>query len=164
MASNVLQNYEQLSYGSAGLSMHRAKAVQVIGDAVATHVLTAKEAGSLCLFDSAAGVVYTLPPPVAGMQFTFATVVTITSNSAKVLTDSASTFLTGGAVIMNSGATTGEMFAGNGTTHRSTNGNGSTTGGIIGDRLTFTAISSTVWFVDAVFNGTGTVATPFATS
>jgi len=164
MASNTLQNYEQLSYGGPGLSMHRAKAVQVIGDAVATRTLTAKEAGATCLFDRAAGVVYTLPAPVAGMQFTFITTVTVTSNAAKVITDAATTFVLGGAATLNSGATTGEFFAANGTTHVSINGNGSTTGGIIGDRITFTALSSTVWFVDAVLNTTGTAATPFATS
>lgn len=164
MASNTLQNYEQLSYGPPGLSMHRAKAVQVIGDAAATRTLTAKESGATCLFDSAAGVVYTLPVPVAGMQFTFLTTVTITSNSAKVLTDAATTFVLGGAALANSAATTGEFFAANGTTHRSINGNGTTTGGIIGDRITFTALSSTVWFCDAVINQTGTAATPFATS
>lgn len=164
MASNTLQNYEQLSYGGPGLSMHRAKAVQVIGDAVATRTLTARESGATIQFDRAAGVVYTLPVPVAGMQFTFVTTVTITSNSAKVITDAATTFLTGGVALINSGAATGEFFAGNGTTFVSTNGNGTTTGGIIGDRLTFTALSSTVWFVDGVMNQTGTAATPFATT
>jgi len=162
MASNTKQNYEQLGYGV--LSMQTGKCVQVIGDTVATRTLLADEAGAVCQFDRAAGVVYTLPPPVAGMQFEFITTVTITSNSAKVLTDAATTFLLGGAATLNSGAATGQFFAANGTTHRSTNGNGSTTGGIIGDRLRFTAISSTVWMVDAVLNTTGTAATPFATS
>lgn len=164
MASNTLQNYEQVSYGAPGLSMHRAKAVQVIGDAVATRTLTAKESGALCLFDSAAGVVYTLPPPVAGMTFEFVTTVTITSNSAKVITDASTTFLLGGAALLNNAATTGEAFSANGTTHRSINGNGTTTGGIIGDRIRCTALSSTVWFVDAVMVQSGTAATPFATS
>ena len=164
MASNTIQNYEQVSYGAPSLSMHRAKAVQVIGDAVATRTLLAKEAGATCLFDRAAGVVYTLPAPIAGMQFTFVTTVTITSNSSKVITDAATTFILGGAALVNSGAATGEFFAANGTTHVSINGNGTTTGGIIGDRITFTALSATVWFVDAVINNTGSVATPFATS
>ena len=57
MASSTLQNFEQLSYGAPGLSIHRAKATQVIGDAVATRTLTAKESGATCLFDAAAGVV-----------------------------------------------------------------------------------------------------------
>jgi len=162
MASNTLQNYEQLSYGAPGLSMHRSKAVQVIGDAVATRTLTAKESGAICLFDSAAGVVYTLPTPVAGMQFTFVTTVTRTSNAHKFITGLATEFLLGGVAMLNSAATTGEFFAGNGTSHTNVSMNGTTTGGIIGDRITITALSSTVWFVDGVLNQTGTAATPFA--
>lgn len=143
-----------------GVGQHR----QVIDGVGATRTLAPEESGALCLFDSASGVVYTLPPPVVGMQFEFATKVTITSNSAKVLTDAATTFVVGGAALVNSGAATGQFFAANGTTHRSINGNGTTTGGIIGDRIRFTAISSTLWQVDAVMNQTGTAATPFATS
>ena len=137
---------------------------QVIDGVGATRTLAPEESGALCLFDAAAGVIYTLPAAVVGMQFEFLTKVTITSNSAKVVTDAATTFLVGGAALVNSGAATGQFFAGNGTTHRSTNGNGTTTGGIIGDRLRFTAISTTVWAVDGVMNQTGTAATPFATS
>lgn len=137
---------------------------QVIDAVGATRTLAPEESGALCLFDSAAGVVYTLPAPVVGMQFEFATTVTITSNSSKVLTDAATTFVVGGAALVNSAATTGEFFAANGTSHRSINGNGTTTGGVIGDRIRFTAISSTKWQVDAVMNQTGTAATPFATS
>ncbi len=164
MASSTLQNFEQLSYGAPGLSMHRSKAVQVIGDAVSTRTLTAKEAGATCLFDRAAGVVYTLPAPVIGMEFTFLTTVTVTSNAAKVITDAATTFLLGGVATVNSGAATGQFFAGNGTTHVATSSNGSTTGGIIGDKLVFTALSATQWSVNGVLNTTGTAATPFATS
>lgn len=136
----------------------------VIDGVGATRTLAPDESGSLCLFDSAAGVVYTLPPPVVGMQFEFATKVTITSNSAKVLTDAATTFIVGGVGLQNSGATTGQFFAANGTTHRSVNGNGTTTGGIIGDRYRLTCISSTLWQLDGVMNQTGTAATPMATS
>lgn len=145
-------------------SVQTGLARQVISGVGATYTLGAQESGALCMFDRAAGVVYTLPPPTLGMEFEFATNVTITSNSAKVLTDAATTFVVGGAALLNSGAATGQFFAANGTTHRSINGNGTTTGGIIGDRIKFTAISSTVWAVTAVMNQTGTAATPFATS
>jgi hypothetical protein len=47
---------------------------------------------------------------------------------------------------------------------RSVNGNGTTTGGIIGDRIRVTCISATKWAVDAVMVQSGTAATPFATS
>lgn len=145
---------------AAGLGLHR----QVIDAVGATRTLAPEESGALCLFDSAAGVVFTLPAPVVGMQFEFLTKVTITSNSAKVITDAATTFMVGAAALLNNAATTGEAFSANGTTHRSINGNGTTTGGIIGDRIRVTAISSTLWAVDAVMVQSGVVATPFATS
>lgn len=137
---------------------------QIINAVGATRTLAPEESNALCLFDSAAGVVYTLPAPVVGMQFEFLTSVTITSNSAKVITDAATTFLLGGAALLNNAAATGEAFSANGSTHRSVNGNGTTTGGIIGDRIRVTAVSSTVWAVDAVMVQSGTAATPFATS
>lgn len=164
MASTVRQNFEQLSYNGPALSQHSAQARVIIGDAVATRTLLAKESGALCLFDRAAGVVYTLPSPVIGMTFEFAVTVTITSNSAKFITNLATEFLVGSCVLANTAATTTEGFAANGTTIRSWNGNGTTTGGLIGDRIRVTAISSTQWFVEGLATNTGVVATPFATS
>lgn len=167
MPSNTLQNYEQLSYGAPGLSMHRGQARQVISDAVATRTLLAKESGALCCMDSAAGVVYTLPPASAAMigaTFEFITTVTVTSNAAKVITADAATFLLG-EVLMGSTATASPGgFAANGSTIRALSSNGSTTGGIIGDRYRVTCISATQWFVEGVLIGSGTLATPFATS
>jgi hypothetical protein len=164
MASTTDQSYEQVSYRSPNLSQHTAAARKVISDGVATRTLTIKESGSLCAFDLAAGVVYTLPTPVAGAFFDFITTVTITSNSAKVITNLATEFLVGAAALVNSGATTAQAFAANGTTIRSVNGNGTTTGGIIGDSFRLTAISATQWAVSGVLVNTGTAATPFATS
>jgi hypothetical protein len=164
MADTILQNYEQVCYGAPGLSMHRAKAFPIISSGVATRTLNAKDAGAVCCFDVASGVTYTLPPPVPGMTFTFVTSVTITSGSAKVVTDSATTFLLGAMSLVNNGATTAQAFPANGTTIRSVNGNGTTTGGIAGDTYTLTAISTTQWLVSGVMVNSGTAATPFATS
>lgn len=161
--STTAQNYEQLSYGGAA-SQWRGQHSQVIADAVATRQLTAKEAGALCMIDSAAGVVYTLPTPVAGMIFRFGVSVTRTSNAHKVITNLSTEFITGGVALINSAAATGEFFAADGTTIRALSSNGTTTGGIIGDYYELTAISSTVWFCRGVLNQTGTAATPFATS
>lgn len=132
--------------------------------ATSTRVLAPEESGALCLFDAATGMVFQLPAPVVGLWYEFAVRVTITSNASKVLTDAATTFMVGGAALVNSGATTAQFFAANGTTIRSINGNGTTTGGIIGDRYRVTCISATLWQVDAVMNQTGTAATPFATT
>ena len=69
--SNTLQNFEQLSYGGPGLSIHRAKATQVLA-LTAARTLTAKEAGATVLWDAAAGFTITLPAPVIGMEFDLA--------------------------------------------------------------------------------------------
>ncbi|MCW1958305.1 MAG: hypothetical protein KIH64_007125, partial [Mycobacterium sp.] len=125
----------------------------------------AEESNALCLFDRAAGTVYTLPAPVKGMQFEFRTTVACTSNAHKVITDAATSFLVGS--VMGGSLTvadSGDVFQGNGTTHRAVSMNGSTTGGLIGGSVTFTAISSTVWSVEGDYVGSGTLADPFATS
>jgi hypothetical protein len=144
--------------------MHSGRNRQIIADAVSTRTLVAKESDALCLFDRAAGVVYTLPAPVIGMQFTFAVTVSRTSNAHKIITDAATTFLVGSMLLANTGATTGQGFAADGTTIRAVSSNGTTTGGLIGDRYTVTCISSTQWLVEGTMTQTGTAATPFATS
>ncbi len=137
---------------------------QVIDGVGATRTLAPEESGALCLFDRAAGVVYTLPAPVVGLQYEFQTTVTITSNAAKIITDAATTFLLGTVeMVINTSATTLAAL-GNGTTHRAVSSNGSTTGGVQGDRYMVTAISSTQWVVTGLVSGSGALATPFATS
>ncbi len=163
MASTTAQNFEQVGY-NGGLSQQRGAARAIIGEAVATRTLTAKESGALCLFDRAAGVVYTLPTPVIGMQFEFATTVTITSNAAKVITSAGTEFLLGALDMVIVASATTLAATGNGTTHRAISSNGTTTGGVIGDRYRLTAISSTQWLVDGILSGSGSLATPFATS
>lgn len=165
MGSTVAQNFEQLSYASPGMSQQRAAARQIIGDAVATRQLLPQESGALCLFDRAAGVVYTLPTPVIGMQFEFQTVVTITSNAAKVITKTiASEFILGLVDILIAASATTLAAAFNGTSHVAISMNGTTTGGVIGDRFRVTAISTTQWVIDGVVSGSGSIATPASTT
>jgi hypothetical protein len=147
--------------GSIVPGIHR----QVISEATATRTLLPEESGSLCLFDRAAGVVYTLPAPAVGMHFDFEVSVAVTSNAHKVITDAATTFLLGGVVSGNlTVAASGDVFQANGTTHVAISQNGTDTGGLIGGRLSFTAISSTKWMVSGINIGSGTNADPFATS
>jgi hypothetical protein len=164
MASTVDQNFEQLSYGSPALSQHRAAARKIIADGVATRTLVAKESGSLCLFDTATGVTYTLPPPAIGMFFEFAASVAWSSGVYKFITSATTEFLVGSVSSLNSAAATGEAFLANGTTHRAVSMAGTTTGGFTGDRFRVTAISSTQWLLEGLYSNTGTAATPIATS
>jgi len=164
MTSTVRQNYEQLSFRGPEGAMHTSQAREVISDGVATRTLLNKESGAMCCFDVASGVTYTLPTPVAGMTFEFVTTVTITSGSAKILTNLATEFLLGAVSLVNDAATTAESFLANGTSARSVNGNGTTTGGVAGDCYRIVAISATQWFLSGVMINSGTAATPIATS
>lgn len=165
MASTSADNYEQVSYYAAAMSQHRGYARHIIGDAVATRQLLPVESGALCLMDRAAGVVYTLPTPVIGMQFEFATTVSRTSNAHKIITASITTqFLLGEIFMYTTATASGAGFAADGTTIAALSSNGTTSGGLIGDRYRVTAISATQWLIDGVCVGSGTIITPFATS
>lgn len=164
MASNVLQNYETLSYRGPGLSIHSAAARQVIADGVATRTLTIKESGALCLFDTASGVVYTLPSPVVGAFYDFAATVAWASGTYKFITNLSTEFLVGSVSSLNNAAATGEAFLANGTTHRAVSLAGTTTGGFTGDKFRVTAINSTQWLLEGLYSDSGTAATPIATS
>jgi len=138
---------------------------EVIQSVGATRVLLAEESGSLCLFDDAAGHVYTLPAPVAGMRFEFLVTVAVTSNAHKMITDAGTTLLLGGIIMGDvTVATSGDYFEANGSTHVALSAAGTTTGGLLGERYQVTCISGTQWVIEGVCHGAGTLATPFATS
>lgn len=159
----IATTLEQLGYGSGCVAkgLHR----EVISGVGATRTLKAKESGSLVLFDRAAGIVFTLPPPVLGMEFEFLNVVAITSNAAKIVTDAATTFMVGGIIIADmTVANSGDFFEADGTTIRAISTDGATKGGLLGESFILTALNSTQWGIRGVGHGAGTLATPFATS
>lgn len=135
---------------------------RVTKTAVAT--LTAADSGALCVFNSAAGDIYTLPVPTAGLWFDFVVVVTATSNNQKVITSQATEFLLGTFVQSTDGTYTSALQSANGSSIRAWTGNGSTTGGIKGDWFRVTAISATQWVIWGMGSATGSEATPFAAS
>lgn len=169
--STTDQNYEQLSYSAAKQSQHNARARKVIA-VTADRILQTRESGSLVVFDIASGATVTLPPPVAGMEFEFQVATTITSGSAKILTDSASTFLLGAVLTFTIATASPAGFSFNGSTHRACTMNGTTTGGILGTRIrvvamantSATSTASTQWVIDGAIVGSGVIATPAATS
>lgn len=138
----------------------------VISGSGATRTLNELESGSLCLFDRAAGIVFTLPTtPTPGTYFDFAITTTITSNNGKIITGSATEFLIGSLTSIDTD--TGNAvaaFTGNGSTHIAVTQNGTTTGGVLGTKLRFTCLSATRWMIEGNLLGTGVVATPLATS
>ncbi len=173
-------NSDQLTYNANGTSKIIADTTSaqtltnktlispVISGAVtasvsATPTLTAAQSGGTFLFDRASGVTYTLPAPVVGLNYTFIVTTSITSGSAKVITDAGTTLLIG-SVWETVSAGPGTQFFANGTTHIALTQNGTTTGGLINTIVTFTCISATQWLVDGTVMASGTIATPFATS
>lgn len=160
MASTVAQNYEQLSYGGNACQV-RGHHRQIIGDAVATRILLPKESGAVVLLDIASGT-WTLPTPVIGMNFEFRT--TVTATAQKIVTSAATEFLLGSVQVYTIATASAGGFAANGTTIRSWTSNGTTQGGLAGDRFSVTAISATQWLIEGLLVGSGTIATGFATS
>ena len=61
-------------------------------------------------------------------------------------------------------AQSGDYFEADGSTHVAISAAGTTTGGLLGERYSLTAISTTQWVIHGVCHGAGTLATPFATS
>lgn len=161
----ISANLERLSYGSADGCVATGVHRQVITDAGATRTLLAEESGALCVFERAAGTVFTLPAPVVGMQFEFFCALDVTSNANKVITNSASVFILGGIIMGDvTVAQSGDYFEADGATHVAISADGATTGGLLGERYVLTCVSSTLWAIHGVCHGAGTLATPFATS
>lgn len=135
-----------------------------------TRTLTTANSGSVNLFDSAAGITYTLPVPVVGLNYRFIWTATQTSSAHVVVTDSASTFLLGGVSMFSAtdvtpSSTLGPKFyAANGTTHVKYTSNGTTTGTAIGSWLQVVCVTATQWYVyGTVDSPSGSLATPFST-
>jgi hypothetical protein len=153
---------QQLSIGGTEGCVATGLGVNVISGVGATRTLTQAESGSLCMFDAAAGVVYTLPStPIAGSYFDFAVSVSITSNSAKVITGVATNFIGGGINISSSTAGANDFFVATAASTVFIAADSSTKGGLIGGFFRLTAISTTVWQCQGVLVGSGTLADPF---
>lgn len=163
--ATIPSTLERLNYGAPAGCIATGLHQQVIDGVGATRTLLAEESGALCLFDRAAGVVYTLPTPAVGMYFDFMATVSVTSNAYKTITAAATQFLVGGIGILSlTVAEAGDFFVANGTTHVAISEDGATKGGLVGGRYRVTAISSTQWAITGISVGAGTLADPFATS
>lgn len=134
-------------------------------DQTTTTALTAAQSGSLVLWDAAAGFTITLPTPAIGLTYEFAVATSVTSSNHKLITSSASIFLYGGLVMTEAADTNaglGALF--NGSSHVACTMNGSTTGGLIGTTFSVTCTSATLWLIEGIVAGSGSLSTPAATS
>lgn len=152
--------------GTGGYVKVLGNVSQVVSGSGATVTLTKSQSGSAVLFDRAAGIIFTLPANTPGMWFDFFVTVTITSNAAKVITAAGTELLVG--TIINTDTDSLDAIASwkslVATSNIAVSMDGSTKGGIKGDWLRFTCLNTTTWNVQGLTLGTGTVATPFATS
>lgn len=162
---NDMGYFKGLVVGSSGITNAGPSnaSVTAIGN-VSTYAPTAAQSGGTFLLNRAAGTVVTLPPPVAGLRYTFIVLTSVTSNSYKVITSAGTVFLQGTILVTKASDGTTLAVFGDAATHIAVTMNGTTTGGLVGTRLTFECLNGTEWEVTGTDNGSGTIATPFATS
>jgi len=133
----------------------------------AARTLRADESGAVVVFNAAAGFTTTLPAACDnGTFFEFVIGTTVTSVGLKVITGAATELMVGN--IINTDTDSSDAVASwkslVGTSNISFTLNGTTSGGLIGDRIVVTKVTSTKWQVTGTILATGVVVTPFATS
>jgi len=158
LGTDIEQLGSNVSGGCIAPGLHK----EVTASGAATRTLKADESGGVFLWDGAAGIAYTLPAPVVGMTFVFLVSVSVTSNAHSVVTDAATTFIGGGIQQMIDTTAVSEGQFADPTSDVTISMNGTTTGGLIGTRVVFECISSTVWNCSGLVASSGTLATPFA--
>lgn len=128
----------------------------------ASATLTRSDAGTVCTVNAAAGLTLTLPA-AAGLGDTYDIVVgtTITSNNLIVQVANASDVMAGLCSMAQDAADTVVVFETASTSDTITM-NGSTKGGIKGDRIILKDVSANLWYVTIACSGTGTEVTPFS--
>jgi len=138
----------------------------VISGLTATRSLNENESGSTIALDRAAGIVLTLPAAcTTGTWYEFVVNTSVTSNSYKVITGAGTELLIGEVISIDTDTSNAvAAFTGNGSTHIAVTMNGTTTGGLKGTHFIAKKTSSTQWVIKGSNQGSGTVATPFATS
>ena len=145
-----------------GTQVYNGSKVSPINGSAAGTTITAGQSGSTFLFDTAAGITYTLPAPVVGQSFKFIVTTSVTSSNHKVITSAGTVLLQG---VITSATTTASVFESViGSSNISVTMNGTTTGGLVGTQLEFTCLSATLFQVFGTNFTSGTTATPFANS
>lgn len=122
----------------------------------------ANHGGAILVANRAAGITMTLPAASGcGVKFEVLVGTTITSNNLVIQVASASDVMTGLCVMAQDSADTVVAFETASDSDTITM-NGSTKGGIKGDRISLEDVGTGLWSVRIVGSGTGTEATPFS--
>jgi len=128
----------------------------------ASATLKRSDADTVLTVNAAAGLTLTLPA-AAGTGDTYTIVIgtTVTSNSVLVKVANASDTMRGVAVVAQDAGDTVVAFEAGATADTITM-NGSTLGGLLGDRIILTDVATNLWSVNIIAAATGTEATPFS--
>lgn len=128
----------------------------------ASETLDASDAGTTLVISAAAGLTLTLPA-ASGTGYVYRMFIgtTVTSNDVIVQVASADDVMAGLAISAADGGGTVNGWETASTSDTITL-DGSTTGGIVGDYIELTDVSSGVWAVQMRTSSTGTEATPFS--
>lgn len=128
----------------------------------ASATLDPRHAETTVVVNAAAGLTLTLPA-AAGTGYTYSVLIgtTVTSNSVVVKVANASDVMAGTAINAADGGDTAVMFETAASSDTITM-NGTTTGGIKGDRIVLKDVAANLWSVAVVGAATGTEATPFS--
>ena len=122
----------------------------------------AAAAGVEYVVNKADGAAITLPDAAAGARITILLGTTVTSNTTTITANSGD-LLKGYAFLEKTdGANAKSYFAPDGTNDLIITLNGTTTGGLVGDRIELVGISDTEWRVRMTATQSGTAATPFS--
>jgi hypothetical protein len=128
----------------------------------ASATLTASDAGTVLTVNAAAGLTLTLPDASGtGRAYEIIIGTTVTSNNVVIQVANASDVMTGVAILGQDAADTAVLFETASTSDTITL-NGTTKGGIKGDRIYLKDIASDLWYVSMIGSATGTEATPFS--
>jgi len=121
----------------------------------------AAAAGVEYVVNKADGAAITLPDASAGARITILLGITVTSNTTTITANSGD-LLKGYAFLEKNTNNAESYFAPDGTNDLIITLNGTTTGGLVGDRIELVGISDTEWRVRAELGHSGTAATPFS--
>lgn len=125
-------------------------------------VTSAAHAGGTIVLNRAAGITCTLPAATgSGFKYTFVVGTTVTSNSNIIRVANSSDVMTGVAINAADGGDTAVAFETAAASDTITL-NGTTTGGVRGDRVEVEDIAANLYYVRVVGSATGTEATPFS--
>lgn len=128
----------------------------------ASATLKRSDADTVLTVNAAAGLTLTLPA-AAGTGDTYTIVIgtTVTSNSVLVKVANASDTMRGVAVVAQDAGDTAVAFEAGATADTITM-NGTTLGGLLGDRIILIDVATNLWSVNIIAAATGTEATPFS--